>query len=229
MKHESKPLLYIPDYENYGDPFQNLFTIKHNPNSKYSVDDMLACDFLMLTGGADIHPSYYGQDKCNRFASGYHDEERDKKEWALINAALEADTPIIGICRGAQWLSVAAGGTLIQHVDGHTGGMPHVLKIQDKCEELGERPIYMSTDHHQMVNLTNVEHILHAWTDHLSSVYLGEKDKRLFEKGLKFEPEIFYIPVIRGFGVQGHPEYMTQYAPGNMYLRYLLKKTFIGL
>ncbi|MEU9388149.1 gamma-glutamyl-gamma-aminobutyrate hydrolase family protein, partial [Streptomyces sp. NPDC048279] len=40
-------------------------------------------------------------------------------ELALIDAALAAGTPLLGICRGMQLLNVALGGTLVQHIDGH--------------------------------------------------------------------------------------------------------------
>lgn len=47
--------------------------------------------------------------------------ERDAWELALIDAALAAGVPLLGICRGMQLLNVALGGTLTQHIDGHRG------------------------------------------------------------------------------------------------------------
>ncbi|MDF3148184.1 gamma-glutamyl-gamma-aminobutyrate hydrolase family protein, partial [Streptomyces sp. T21Q-yed] len=44
---------------------------------------------------------------------------RDAWELALIDAALAAGIPLLGICRGMQLLNVALGGTLVQHIDGH--------------------------------------------------------------------------------------------------------------
>lgn len=40
----------------------------------------------------------------------------------MIRAAIEREVPLLGICRGMQLLNVALGGTLIQHLDDHTGG-----------------------------------------------------------------------------------------------------------
>ena len=71
-------------------------------------------DGLIITGGADINPSRYGQDK------GPHTQEpedlRDALEDTLLASARAAGLPILGICRGAQMLNVHLGGTLHQHL-----------------------------------------------------------------------------------------------------------------
>jgi len=222
---QNKPTLYIPDFEAYGDPFMDLYKIVYDPHKKYNVDLMKKCDFLLLTGGADINPSYYGQERSDRIHPSYYDAKRDEKEFDLANEAILSDIPIIGVCRGAQWLAILAGGSLIQHVDGHETGM-HFLELYDPDDPEFNR-VSMSTSHHQMCNLTGVDHMLYAWTNHLSSLYLGQKGVKLFPKGLTKEPEIFYIPNIRGFGIQGHPEYLSRHAPGNRYIRKLLTKTYL--
>ena len=77
-----------------------------------------AMDGLLLTGGADIHPSRYG-----RPDAGSHTAEidRDALEAEAWEAAVARDVPVLGICRGFQAINVFAGGTLLQHVDGHAG------------------------------------------------------------------------------------------------------------
>lgn len=74
-------------------------------------------DGLLLAGGADIHPRYYGQtiEESVR-ATLTIDEARDAMELPLARAALDADLPMLCICRGIQTLNVAAGGTLWQDV-----------------------------------------------------------------------------------------------------------------
>jgi putative glutamine amidotransferase len=81
-------------------------------------------DGLIITGGRDVDPASYGQrphpatdepDAANR--------ERDALEFALIDGAIRRGMPLLGICRGAQVINVALGGTLNQHlpdVIGHT-------------------------------------------------------------------------------------------------------------
>lgn len=69
-------------------------------------------DGLLLTGGKDIDPVYYGQDPLvgiGPFGAG-----RDAWELALFAAAARKALPVFGICRGCQLINVAMGGTLFQ-------------------------------------------------------------------------------------------------------------------
>lgn len=69
-------------------------------------------DGLLLTGGADINPSLYGEDPHPRL--GQVSDTRDSWEMALVHAAQRRKKPILAICRGIQILNVALGGTLLQ-------------------------------------------------------------------------------------------------------------------
>lgn len=71
-------------------------------------------DGLVIAGGADIDPRRYGQIPHEKTSPPRSD--RDAFEDALIRAALAADLPFLGICRGAQMLNVTLGGDLIQHL-----------------------------------------------------------------------------------------------------------------
>ncbi|CAL9396681.1 Putative glutamine amidotransferase [Streptomyces sp. enrichment culture] len=74
-------------------------------------------DGLVVAGGPDVEPVRYGAEREPR--TGPPAPERDAWELALIDAALAAGVPLLGICRGMQLLNVALGGTLVQHLDGH--------------------------------------------------------------------------------------------------------------
>lgn len=76
-------------------------------------------DGLVLTGGADVAPSTYGQDVLDPAWVGQ--PERDAYEVDLVRAALDARVPVLGICRGHQLLNVALGGTLYQDIATQTG------------------------------------------------------------------------------------------------------------
>lgn len=79
-------------------------------------DGGTGCDGLLLPGGGDVHPRFYGgrwQD-CRSV-----DEARDLLELELTAAFLAAGKPVLGVCRGLQVLNVALGGDLLQHVEGH--------------------------------------------------------------------------------------------------------------
>ncbi len=73
-------------------------------------------DGLLLTGGEDIDPARYGKPMAGTRTI---DAPRDELEAAAYAAADGRGLPILGICRGLQAMNVFAGGTLLQHVDGH--------------------------------------------------------------------------------------------------------------
>ncbi len=74
-------------------------------------------DGIVLPGGTDIDPILYGADPDPELLP--LEPERDDLELALLSAALEAEVPVLGICRGIQVLNVHQGGTLHQHVPEH--------------------------------------------------------------------------------------------------------------
>ena len=86
-------------------------------NVRYAGDALSTCDGLLLPGGGDLHPRHYGAPilDCRDI-----DETRDVLEMALIRDFLAAERPILGICRGMQVINVALGGTLHQHIEGHS-------------------------------------------------------------------------------------------------------------
>ncbi len=69
-------------------------------------------DGIFLPGGVDIDPKSYQEDPTN--GCGRVDPDRDRTEIMLVNWAMKDRKPILAVCRGAQLLSVAAGGTLYQ-------------------------------------------------------------------------------------------------------------------
>jgi putative glutamine amidotransferase len=81
-----------------------------------------ALDGLILQGGADIHPSLYGEDPMP--VLGPVDVVRDIFEMELVRAFAAAGKPIFGICRGLQLINVAHGGTLFQDLQ-HQGAAKH--------------------------------------------------------------------------------------------------------
>ncbi|TCP41116.1 putative glutamine amidotransferase [Tamaricihabitans halophyticus] len=70
-------------------------------------------DGLVLSGGADVDPARYGQQPHSRTSAR---PDRDEYEFGLLAAALRAELPVLGVCRGFEVLNVAYGGTLSQHL-----------------------------------------------------------------------------------------------------------------
>ena len=73
-------------------------------------------DVLLLPGGGDVHPRFYG-----RAIGGAADidEARDERELALVDEFLREGKSVVGICRGLQLINVFFGGTLHRHIWGH--------------------------------------------------------------------------------------------------------------
>ena len=80
-------------------------------------------DGLVLTGGGDLDPAAYGESPDPEV--GGIDRIRDASERALLAAALDADLPVLAICRGCQVLNVYLGGTLHQHLPDVVGNLDH--------------------------------------------------------------------------------------------------------
>ncbi|MFD9907716.1 gamma-glutamyl-gamma-aminobutyrate hydrolase family protein [Streptomyces sp. NPDC059063] len=123
----------------------------------YAADVVARLDGVVVAGGPDVEPSRYGAERDDR--TGPPAKERDTWELALIEAALAAGKPLLGICRGMQLLNVALGGTLIQHMDGHTGGLgvlgTHAVKpVPDTlyATAVPDATTDVPTYHHQAVD-----------------------------------------------------------------------------
>jgi putative glutamine amidotransferase len=78
---------------------------------------------LVLTGGGDVDPALYGQERHPRTYNV--SPRRDRLEIGLLGEALGRDMPVLAICRGMQVLNVALGGTLEQHLVDVAGRLEH--------------------------------------------------------------------------------------------------------
>jgi len=86
----------------------NMYSIGIDSSLKFAK----TVDGILITGGADVFPGYYG--KINDTARcGKFDRYRDSLEIALIHFAIDHKIPLIGVCRGEQIINVALGGSLI--------------------------------------------------------------------------------------------------------------------
>jgi putative glutamine amidotransferase len=87
------------------------------PLSERASDYAGVLDGLVLQGGADISPLAYGEQPLKPEWEG--DPMRDRYEIHLVRAFTQAGKPILGICRGAQMINVALGGSLHQDIPAH--------------------------------------------------------------------------------------------------------------
>jgi putative glutamine amidotransferase len=90
------------------------------------ADVVASVDGVLLPGGGDVLPSIYGQPAHKTFAAA--EPGRDDYELELARRALDADLPLLAICRGIQVLNVARGGSLVQDIAEQLGTtINHVL------------------------------------------------------------------------------------------------------
>jgi len=158
-------------------------------------------DLICFTGGTDVNPSLYKHNR-HRYTST-SDVARDEIEMSIFQKAREKGIAMVGICRGSQFLCVANGGTLYQHVSNHN--KPHSMVTKN-----GKRFVVSST-HHQMMNPKGGE--LVGWADALSSTYEGAAEKELPVPFRLREPEAMYWKDTKCFATQYHPEYFSQDVP----------------
>lgn len=159
------------------------------------IDDY---DVLVLTGGSDVNPHIYGDVPIPQTSPP--NENRDRREWIATEMAFDTNKPVIGICRGSQFLNVINGGQLIQHVTGHTQNHPIFLKGGGIC--------WATSTHHQMMVPTQHAELL-AYAYGRSSAYMTGGNVEVNEEEIsRQEPEIVYYPHTRSLCIQPHPEYM---------------------
>lgn len=164
---------------------------------------------LILHGGSDISPSLYGAKVSRRTHAGPTPSARDNIEVALARRAMEIGLPIFGICRGAQLLCALNGGKLIQDLQ-HPS--QHELQFDDGSV------MVTNSCHHQLQDLRNIpkeNYDLLGWTK-LSPYTLDENDENV---ALEVEPEVVWYKQCKGFGVQGHPEWLARNNPFVKYLK----------
>ena len=179
---------------------------------RYAPAVDIGFDGLLLCGGGDVAPLYYGEEPCGAQAP---DIVRDEAELALTRAYIEYGKPVFGICRGAQVINVALGGSLWQHIrhaTSHTEedrDLTHAVQTQENSLlwDLYDRAFQVNSRHHQALRLPGCGVVPTAWAQ--DGTIEGFEHERL--------------PV---FGVQWHPERILNgengCAPGLPLLRYFL-------
>ena len=154
-------------------------------------------DLVVFTGGVDVDPALYGA-KPHPLTER-PDPARDQADIEAYAKCLHLGVPMLGICRGAQFLCVMNGGKLYQHVDNHNGN--HVMwDLRNKM--MLEK---VSSVHHQMVmaDVSNGMEIIA--TASKARVRHIDANKRV--EGTQADVEAFFYPDTACIGIQGHPEY----------------------
>ncbi len=167
-----------------------------------AIQILQLCDGLILTGGPDIHPSRFGE--AVKPTCGTICEARDTLEEALFQYALEADMPILGICRGIQAINVFQGGTLYQDIPTehpspcqHNMEKPydrvsHPVTLSGPLKELlGMEQLGVNSIHHQAVKDLGKDLEVMAQADDGIVEAVRHKHKK-FLWGVQWHPEFSF-------------------------------------
>jgi putative glutamine amidotransferase len=178
------------------------------------------CAALVLTGGVDVDPALYGE--ARRPEVEEINRPRDEFELSLLREALEADLPVLAICRGHQLLNVCFGGALLQHVESGAHSWQEDAPITSSFHDVsllsgsklaaiyGAERIHTNSRHHQAVTPDRVSRNL---------IVSATSDDGIVE-GLESAAHRWVV------GVQWHPESPEPETPGFAESSRLLWKAF---
>lgn len=172
-------------------------------------------DLVVFTGGPDVDPAYYGETPHERC---YLDHERDYADIGKYLACVEQGVPMVGVCRGAQFLAVMNGHKLFQDMDGHQSDHSIWDTQLNQCIDR------VSSRHHQCVRPTKGGLDIVAWSNSSTKKWMNAT--KYIEPKVKntklLDVEAFFIRDTGCFGVQGHPEYKGY----NAYSKWFLDKIY---
>ena len=162
------------------------------------------CAGLILPGGGDIDPLLFGEQPHP--AGGEICPAADAFELQAAKVALQKDMPVFGICRGAQVLNVAAGGTVCQDISRqisnpikHNQAAPKwypthtVTPVEGTlfAKLLGTKPIKVNSFHHQMVGKPGSGIVVAAAAPD-GVIEAVEHRHKKFVIGVQYHPEVMY-------------------------------------
>lgn len=172
-------------------------------------------DLVIFTGGADVHPIFYSKEKPVDTIS--HDLKRDEREVLIYNNALQMKIPMLGICRGAQFLTVMNGGKLIQDVYPQSSGQKKIITTLNE----GYKKLVVHSDHHQEmypINLKDKDYKILGFSFyspiHKALYYKKNINMQDFFYDITLE-NVFY-PTTQCLCVQTHPEWLSTTRPGEV-------------
>lgn len=164
-----------------------------------NADEALLCDGIIFTGGSDITPSFYGEEKNEK--CGKTNYKRDKIESQIFKAFYETGKPIFGICRGMQFINVCLGGSVYQDIKdkqtvNHKDSVKlfnnyHDVKIEKESllfNVFGKENFIVNSTHHQAVK-TLGENLKTAAVSHDGFIESYESATHPFCVGVQWHPE----------------------------------------
>ena len=161
-------------------------------------------DGLVLSGGTHVHPERYGQQPQ---VTAQYNPKRDDTDYRLLEQAEALGIPVLGICRGAQFINVFHGGSLCQNVTPlrvRTRHRPLLLPLQTVRLVVGSRLGALMPSHKIGANRIHSQAIKQLGR----SLRVTAVDNDLFVQAIESTGQQWMM------GVQWHPEYLL-YHPGH--------------
>ena len=113
------------------------------------------CDGFFFTGGADIHPKHYGEKA--KESLGNLQEHRDEFEFRVFEKVIKTAKPILAICRGAQLVNIALGGTLYQDIPSELQTTISHRQSEPKFSPSHDVKIMINTPLYEMVRTAQIK------------------------------------------------------------------------
>jgi len=167
-----------------------------------NVNEVRHCDALVLSGGVDVHPKFYGEGPGYPGQPEEFDEKRDEFEIAAFHAAEEKEIPILGICRGMQLINVIHKGTLVPslaltgldhiHIGGPDKTHPANIETGTLLHEItGRDQIQINSAHHQAIDKLGEGLRVNARSEEgvIEGIERVDKSGKTFLLGLQWHPE----------------------------------------
>ncbi len=175
--------------------------LPYSDNEEVFTQALEMCDGCLITGGQDISPSIYGEEK--KFDSVATCQLRDRLETILLDKAIELDKPLLGICRGLQFMNAALGGTLYQDIPSEFES--NLIHLRLAPDEPAMHEVIIEPDT-PLENLLNERSITVNSYHHQAIKELSPIMKRM-ARSFDGLTEAAYLPLKKFiWGIQWHPE-----------------------
>lgn len=170
-----------------------------------NLRDIEKCDGVVLSGGNDINPRLYNQPDFLMYVDPKDiDERRDEFEWKILQHTEESQKPLLGICRGLQFVNVYFGGTLVPDIpafgkfnhgkfkEGHD--REHVIDIDTNSvlyKIVGDEKGEVNSAHHQSVDMPGFGLVVNALSPDgiIEGMERREPDGKSFLMLIQWHPE----------------------------------------
>ena len=167
-----------------------------------NLEALNSCDGLVLSGGIDIHPRFYGNNSTDYTgAPEVFNEARDEFEIAAFQLAQENNIPVLGICRGMQLINVIHKGSMLQDLGStvkpvHAGNpdKSHDVKIKAGtilADIVKNETTAINSAHHQAIDKLGADLVINALSADgvIEGIERKDADGKPFLLAIQWHPE----------------------------------------